>query len=120
MKKDKEEIDWNEEQPQVNTKERGYHNDVTKVKNVCYKPFDIIKDKDSNYGMIIDSSINHCQPTLKDQISYHVSWFDCDNYNSWWDHKDIEYVNNFFLIIAQNQTRNYKTDTMDVLFGGSR
>lgn len=112
-------INWNEKQKEVNTPNKGYHWDVSKAISVCYKPFDIVKDKNGNLGMILDSSINNGQDILKHQISYSVDWFDCNNHRSWWDHQDLTYVNNIFLMMALNNTNNYKEDTIKILFGGA-
>jgi hypothetical protein len=69
---------------------------------IALRPYDVVKHKDGSVGVVTEVNINSCQPELKHQLSYSVSWFFGSTlHNSWFDHEDLEQGGNIFLTIAK-------------------
>ena len=94
--------------------------DVSEAINICYKPYDIVSDRDGNVGFIQEVNINHSQPNIKDQYSYAVNWFYGNNRFAWFDHDELKKHCNFFEKIAEcschpfGQSKNYISRIMNL------
>lgn len=68
----------------------------------CYKPYDIVTDKNGNVGFIQEVSFNTCQPE-EYQKPYAVNWITGDNTkHAWFDHSELKYHCNLFVKIAES------------------
>jgi len=75
----------------------------------AYKPYDIVKNKDGKYGIIIEVSVNESQePPHK--IKYSIKWIG-EGSSAWWIHNDLIYIDNVFTIIAEASCHNFSSSS---------
>ena len=68
----------------------------------CYKPYDVVTNKDNDVGYIQEVNLNDCQDGFDNQVSYSVNWLVGHSYNAWWKHNDLTKHGNIFEEIARN------------------
>ena len=69
----------------------------------CFRPYDVVTDKDGTVGFIREVSINECQPENSTQIQYAVNWLVGDNNKTaWFDHSELKSHCNLFVKIAES------------------
>ena len=70
----------------------------------AFKPFDVVTDNDGNVGFISEVRINTCQPSVKSQLGYSVTWLviiEGTPHSAWYGHNELESHCNLFVKIAE-------------------
>lgn len=86
----------------------------------CYRPYDVVSDKDGNVGFIQEVNLNECQVGFNDQVSYAVCWLVGNNTkHAWFSHADLDRHSNIFDKIARASCHPFGSGhrSMDLLNG---
>lgn len=82
----------------------------------AYKPYDIVSDKEGNVGFIYEVSVNECQESFDDQISYSVEWIiGKTGLCSWYRHYELTSHCNMLIKIAEQSCHPMGNNRSNVL-----